>query len=256
VLAVGTLPLLTGCGRNVGSASGSAAIVGTIAPTGGAGKHAPTGQFICPDIIVTLNSQAVSLDLDDDCGFLIDDVQPATSIVLDVDLPGLGVSGTITLDNVVEAELIEILVETSDDSLTISILRRLTPDPVAELPVLISGNNVTIFLPAGIYDQTLTVDGNNFTLVGEAGDDCDATGWTVITGDVFILKNDATFRNVRFEGSVEVQGNNARFINTCLDGTLLIFGNNTEFDDDDNGDDDDDDGGDDDDDDDNDDDDD
>jgi len=191
-LTIAVLLVGSGCGGNGEPASGSAVIVGRVTSAGTAGKDATLGQTICPDVVVTLNDAAVNIVLDDDCTFLIDDVQPSARVVLDVELPGLGVSGALELTNIVEAELIEILVETGDDSLTLSIVRRVTPDPVAGLPMVVSGNNVTIFLGEGIYNQSLTVDGNNFTLVGEAGEDCDDQGWTVITGEVLVLKNNAT----------------------------------------------------------------
>ena len=251
-LGVSLLSILAGCGRNPGTASGSAAIVGRVLAGGGAGKFQTSAQLGCPDFVVTLNGSPASVIIEDDCSFLIDDVEPAASYVLEVEVVDLGVVGTVEIIDVVDAELIEVLVQADEESLTISVLRRATPDPVGELPEIVDGNNVEIFLEAGIYDGDLTVDGNNFTLVGEAGEDCNDEGWTTLTGDVLILKNNATFRNIRFEGLVEVEGNNTQFINVCFDGELVIFGNNTEVDgdddddDDDNDDDDDDDSGDDD----------
>jgi hypothetical protein len=219
---------------------GSAAIVGSISVGGTSGKDFAAAQLVCPDLVVRLNNNLVTVDLDDDCSFLVDDVQPAASVVLFVELPALGVSGTIELENVVAAELIEILVEADNDSLSISVSRRAIPDPTDVLPVVVTGNNVTILIPAGTYNQTLTVQGNNFTLVGVAGDRCDASGWSVITGNMLIDANNATFRNIRFDGTVEVLGNNAHFINSCFGSSLVIFGNNTGFDDDDDDDSDDD----------------
>jgi hypothetical protein len=117
-------------------------------------------------------------------------------------------------------------VEATDDSLSIVIERRTIPGHVDELPTTIAENDVSIQVGAGIYEQELTVLGNNFTLVGEAGDDCDTEGWTVITGSVQINGNNATFRNILFEGPVEVLGNNPRFINVCFGNELVVFGNN------------------------------
>ena len=234
------MSLLAGCGRNqAGSATGSAAIVGRVVSGGGVGKFETSAQLACPDFIITLNGSPATVTVENDCSFVIDDVQPSASYVLEVELVALGVTGTVELTNVAEAELIEIEVRAEENSLTIGVVRRATPDPVNDLPGVIDDNNVEIFLLAGTYEGDLTVDGNNFTLVGEAGEDCNDEGWTTITGDVVILKNNATFRNVRFEGSVEVEGNNTNFINVCFDGQLIIFGNNTDFDDDGNGDDDD-----------------
>lgn len=84
-------------------------------PAGSAGKYGAAAQFVCPDVIVSLNTNAVNVELDVDCSFLIDDVRPAASVVLFIELPALGVSGTIELTNVREAELIEVLVEAGDE---------------------------------------------------------------------------------------------------------------------------------------------
>jgi hypothetical protein len=95
---------------------------------------------------------------------------------------------------------------------------------------------------SGVFSEDLTVRGNNFGLLGEAGDSCDDGGWTVISGDVLVLGNNATFRNIAFTGDVRVMGRNVRFINSCFDGALVRFGrepNRSDDDDDDEDDDDD-----------------
>lgn len=246
-LVVSALSLLAGCGRTPGTVSGSAAIVGRVVAGSSSGKLQTSAQLACPDFVITLNGAPATVTVGDDCSFVIDDVQPAASYLIAVEVADLGVIGTVELTDVLVAELIEILVQADDDSLTISVVRRATPDSIDDLPGLINGNNVEIFLSAGSYGGNLTVNGNNFTLIGEAGNTCDDAGWTTLTGDVLISGNNATFRNIRFEGLVEVEGNNAKFINVCFDGQLVIFGNNTDIngggddDDNDNGDDDDDD---------------
>ena len=108
-------------------------------------------------------------------------------------------------------------------------MRRTTPDHVDELPSTISASDVSIHVGAGVYEQDLTVLGNNFTLVGEAGDGCGAEGWTVIDGGVLINGNNATFRNIAFGGPVEVRGNSPRFINVCFGNALVVFGNNVQI---------------------------
>lgn len=240
-LSIAGLLVAAGCGGGTGTpVTGTAAIVGSVAPGPAGGKLPVQSQNGCPDIVVSLNGEVVDVVFNDDCTFLIDGVTPAELVELRVELPALALTQTVELADVTEAELIEILVQADDDSLTITTVRRATPDPVGNLPTQIAGNNVTIFLPAGTYNRSLNVLGNNFTLVGESGDDCDDEGWTIITGDVTLLGNNATFRNVRFEGVVQVNGNNAEFIHCCFGGELIIFGNNTDIDDDDDGDDDDD----------------
>jgi hypothetical protein len=184
----------------------------------------------CPDVQVSVNGMPVTIDFDDGCAFVIDDVQPAPLVEVRVALVDLGVAGTITLRDVGERELIEILVEPTENSLTVSMERRTTPQPSDGLPAMIDGNNISSELSAGVFAQNLTVSGNNFTLVGEAGQSCDdRTGWTVIEGEVLVIKNNATFRNILFAGPVELRGNNARFINCCFGESLLVFANNADF---------------------------
>jgi hypothetical protein len=237
---------LTGCGGlPVTSGSRSAAIVGSVVPAGAAGKALVAAQSTCPDVEVELNGSPVNVQLDDRCSFLVDEVQPAANVELRVHLPSLGVSGSIELGDVEESELIEILVEAGDTSLSVAVVRRAGGDPDDELPAVIDANNVSVHLAAGTYDQTLTVNANNFTLTGEAGDDCNDSGWSVITGQVVVDGNNAMFRDIRFDGPVEVRGNNAAFINCCFGDQLVVFGNrpqqnggHDDDDDDDDGDDD------------------
>jgi len=252
ILSVAALSFFSGCGSDgtpegfapgISSSEDSAVIVGSLVGLGvtaqAAMQAADTG---CPEVIVTLNGSPADIVLEDDCTFLISDVQPTENVVLRIELPDLGISSTIELDNVVEGELIEILVEAGFNSLGITVVRREEPVPVDGLPEVIRGNKVTIFLPAGLYEQPLTVNGNKFTLVGEAGDDCThLEDWTRIDGKVVVNKNKATFRNIAFLDTVEVRGNTAQFIHCCFDGALMIFGNNTDIDGEDDEDDDDDD---------------
>lgn len=212
------------------SSGGAAAIVGRVVVPGGSAKLLSASGRECPEVRVSVNGTPVSIDFDDDCSFVIDGIQPAELVSVRVELVDLGVAGTIELLAVADGELIEIAVEPRSGSLTVAIERRTKPAPSGDLPSNIEGNNVSIRLPAGTYDQALSVRGNNFTLVGEAGSTCDtADGWTVITGDVTVKGNNATFRNIRFAGSVTLQGNNARFIHCCFGGRLIVFGNNTDI---------------------------
>lgn len=216
-----TETLLTG-----GTSSQGAAIVGSISASGATGKAlAFSSSTECPEVVVTLNGSPADIVFDDDCSFVIENVAPAELVSLRVEIPSLAISGTVELKAVTDAELIEILVEVGDDSLAVSVARRAKPTPGDELPQVIDDNNVTIELPAGTYTQDLTVDGNNFTLTGAAGAGCDSPdGWAVIDGNVVVNKNNATFRNIMFVGTVEVRGNNTKFINCCFDGVLVTFG--------------------------------
>jgi hypothetical protein len=207
-------------------------IVGRVLTPSVSGKTAVSAHLAdCPELVVTLNGAPATIVFEDECTFVVTNVGPTEILELRIELPGQGISNTIELADVEEAELIEILVEATEESLTISIERRTTPDDVDELPSTITENDVSIQVGAGIYDQDLTVLGNNFTLVGEAGDDCDAEGWSVIEGTVEIRGNNATFRNIAFAGPVEVRGNNPRFIDVCFGNAFVVFGNNVQIED-------------------------
>ena len=86
------------------------------------------------------------------------------------------------------------------------------------LPPVVNENNVSRFLLAGTYRQSLVVNGNSFRLTGEAGSrGCDSVdGWSLIRGEVTINGNNAVFRNIRFEGDVKEKGNNTMFISCCF----------------------------------------
>lgn len=228
-LAAAPLLLVSGCPLDTASTAGSpggAVIVGRLSFAGDSAKLLAAQGIDCPEVVVTLNGVGVTVVFDDDdCSFLVSDVEPAALLALRVDLPDLGVAGTAEIRNVADGEFIEVEILTGDDSLSLVIARRAEPGPPAALPDVITANNVTIQLEDGAIDHGLTVRGNNFTLVGIAGENCDAPGWSVITDSVQVDGNNATFRNIAFRGAVEVRGNNAKFINCCFDGRLVIFGN-------------------------------
>lgn len=219
----------------------AAAIVGRIVSADGSGKAYVAAAGECPEVRVSVNESPVSIEFDNDCAFVIGGIQPSPLVVVRVELVELGVAGTVEISGVVANELIEIIVQPGNGSLTVTVVRRAIPNPMDVLPQIIDGNNISIRLLAGLYEQGLIVDGNNFTLVGSAGENCgDQVGWTVITGDVLVEGNNATFRDIMFLGDVTLKGNNARFINVCFGGQLIVFGNNADFDDDDDDNDDDD----------------
>ena len=88
-------------------------------------------------------------------------------------------------------------------------------DWVNNLPRLVTDNNEKICLESGKYRNSLTVNANNFTLTGEADDECYDDDWTVLSGNVTINGHNATFENVKFTGVVDENGYNIRFINCC-----------------------------------------
>lgn len=226
--------LCSGCGLGSGSpgsdSTRSAAIVGNILAGGAAAKSLLAAQAVgCPDVVLTLNGSPVVVVFDDDCSFLINNVEPSERVVLRVELPELGIGGTVEIHDVGEADLIEINVEASDESLSVVVVRRVSPESVDEIPEIIDDSNVTLQVSAGLYEQNLTVLGNNYTLIGEAGDGCDTEGWSVVDGEVLINGNGALFRNIAFEGTVEIRGNDTTFINCCFDGAITQFGNEVEM---------------------------
>jgi hypothetical protein len=85
------------------------------------------------------------------------------------------------------------------------------------MPRLVTENNVRICLESGRYNENLTVTGNNFTLIGEAGNNCkDDANWTILSGAVTIDKNNAIFKNIKFQGDIYENGNNTKFKNCCF----------------------------------------
>lgn len=227
-----------------------AAIVGRVTSSDAAGKLLARAQgSLCPEVLISLNGSPADVVFGEDCSFVIDEVQAAPLIELRVEVPQLAISGTLELTNVTDAELIEIVVDVGLDSLSVGVVRRAQPGaPGNVLPPIITDDNVTIQLSAGVFEQSLQVLGNNFTLIGQAGAVCGDPGWTVLMGDVEIVGNNATFRNIEFVGTVKVLGNNTQFIHCCFDGALVAFvgrengrnpGDDDDGDDDDGGDDDD-----------------
>jgi hypothetical protein len=88
--------------------------------------------------------------------------------------------------------------------------------PVFQLPEVVTDNDELFMLPAGLYDQPLTVNGNTFTLIGNDSDSCEDADLTMINGDVVINGNNARFENIKFNGKVIENGNVAQFINCCF----------------------------------------
>jgi hypothetical protein len=88
---------------------------------------------------------------------------------------------------------------------------------VDELPSWVTDNNVRLCLNSDIYPNSLTVNGNNFMLIGEAGNDCENdTYWTIVSGNVTINGNNVTFENIKFTGEIVENGNNIIFKNCCF----------------------------------------
>ena len=96
-------------------------------------------------------------------------------------------------------------------------ISRVTEDCIRfnALPDEIRENNQKICLKSKEYEDDLTVYGNNVTLIGKTGKNCAVDGGTTLSGRVTIKRNNATFKNIKFEGPVIEKGNNTKFINSC-----------------------------------------
>jgi hypothetical protein len=86
------------------------------------------------------------------------------------------------------------------------------------LPSSVEDNNISRYLPAGAYEQSLVVNGNNFRLTGESSPEgcLSDNGWSVIGGRVSINGNNTIFKNIWFDADVKINGNNTDFIDCCF----------------------------------------
>ena len=215
-LAISALALgLISCGSGGGGGTtnpGSASLVLNLTDAPGTAARTLAAADTCPEVQVQIDGAPADVQTGPDCQLFLS-VLPTgdVTVVVSVD----GISGTIELTDVVAGEVVEIEVQAGEGSLSIHVLRFEQPvEPL--LPTVIDENDVHIELPAGVYDQTLTVNGNGFQLTGEASGDCAEDGWTTITGAVVVQGNNASFTNIKFLGPVTVVGNNVSFSHVCF----------------------------------------
>ena len=83
-------------------------------------------------------------------------------------------------------------------------------------PVIITENDVKIYLREGEYKNSLIINGNNCALIGDAGGDCRDGYWSTLYGTVTINGNNTIFRNVELIGEIYEYGNNIIFDNVCI----------------------------------------
>ena len=87
----------------------------------------------------------------------------------------------------------------------------------AFLPKVINENNITIYLPDGLYEQDLIIYGNNFTLKGVTNDPSLSQCSTILACNIEIQGNNTTFENINFVGdNISDYGNNTQFNNCCF----------------------------------------
>ena len=211
--------LIFGCGSIAifVSSGGSALLVGSFRIS---------EDSFCPDQArIVVNDNPAGVNFDSRCEFVIKDF-PTGNVLFLIQVDNL--TGTFNFENIDRGEFIEIVVVLHTESLSLSVVRRVKSTEVGMLPVSIESSNSNLQVPAGLYEQSLTVDGNSIILTGaenEQSDPCNSEAGTTIRGKVFINGNNATFRNIKFLGDIEIRGNKARFINSCIGENLLIFGN-------------------------------
>ena len=223
--------LLCSCGSGGGSAGGSqdaspqrtASLVGSIdgLTVRTAGRLLGDGAGgACPDVSVSLDPpSAFDLEFSEDCKLFVTEI-PVGTVTVTIEIQGIRHS--VTLDDVAEGEVVELEVEVGPGSLDVHVLRWSEPPP-GPLPEVVENNDVHIDLPAGYYRQTLTVNGNNFELVG-AGCSEESGSSSVIAGAVVVNGNGARFSGLQFLAPVTVYGNNVEFQGCCFDRGLIIVG--------------------------------
>jgi len=217
-----------GGGETVVSRTASLVLNLTQAPASAPRTLAAVAADVCPEVRVQVDGAPVDLQTGPECNLFLSAL-PTGDLTVTVSVDGI--AGTIELTGVVEGEIVEIEVQAGEGKLSIDVLRYMEPDG-SMLPVVINENDVHLELPAGLYDQTLTVKGSGFQLIGEAGADCASDGWTTIIGAVVIRGNNASFTNIKFLGPVTVLGDNVTFTHVCFENKLLILGDRPDVPDD------------------------
>ncbi len=235
---------LAACGGGGGSATpqaqGSAAaksasLVGAVldAQARSAGRvlySAASGT--CAPITVQINDQDPFVpDVSEDCRFFVASL-PLGDVTVTVSVDG--VQGAVFLPDLKDGEIVELEVQAEQEGgkvkLRIDVVRWTDDGTSSPLPTVVNDDGVSIDLPPGTYDQTLTVNGDDFRLVGtEAPAECGEEGWPTITGAV-LLKGDRAFVNrVKFLGLVTVKGDDVEFgTEVCFEGGLLILGDDAQ----------------------------
>lgn len=238
VLAIVTLALgAVSCGSGGGGTSGgdssearTASLVLNLAeaPATAPRVLAATAADSCPNIDVQVNGAPVDVQTGSACNLFLSAL-PTGDLTVTVTIDGI--AGTINLTGVVAGEVVEVEVQAGEGRLNIDVLRY-TESGDSGLPAVVREDDVHLELPAGRYDQTLTVTGSGFQLVGEAGSDCASDGWTTISGAVVVRGNDASFTGIKFLGPVTVLGDNVSFTRVCFENRLLILGDSPDVPDD------------------------
>ena len=211
--------LILGCGsiEIIISSRGSALLLGSFRIS---------DDSFCPDQVrIIVNEDPATVEFDPRCEFVIKHF-PTGNVLILIQVDNL--IGTFNFENIERGEFVEIVVVVRTESLSLSIIRRAKSIEVGMLPVSIESSNFNIQVPAGVYTQSLTVDGDNFIMTSaenEQLDSCNSETGATISGKVYINGNNATFQNIKFLGGIEVRGNKARFINSCIGENLLIFAN-------------------------------
>jgi hypothetical protein len=233
---------LVACGSGRGSSDNgsqpvarkSASLVGTVVDVSArtaARFAAAEADGFCPDIQIESGGTPISVQTSPDCKLFVADIPPGDlNLVVSIE----GIQGAISLADVAQGEVVEIEIRAGDGTLEMAVLRQAAPQQDI-LPEVVEDDGVAIQLPAGTFDQGLTVNGDEFTLTGAAPDQggCEASeGWTVITGPVELNGDYAIVQNVKFLSVVTVSGDDAIFTNVCFGDRLVVVGGDSEVPDD------------------------
>lgn len=225
-MLVGLMALGLGCGGtgNAGD-DGAAAEVADADASPLLLGHVSEGlaaRYEGTTLIVRVNGADHHAAVNDDLTFAVRAL-PTGDVTIEVEVDGA--RGTVTLEDVEPGEVIEVFVDGGDGGIEIRVTRRdrvaepdrVRPLPVNDSPIEIRDSDVIRRLGRGIYHGSISILGNNVTLIGASDGTCDDDERTYVDGPLEIRGNNARLVNIVFRGPEEIQGNNARFFDECVD---------------------------------------
>lgn len=181
---------------------------------------AGSSQDSCPDVSLKIYPAGpVDLQFDENCELFVTDL-PLGTVMVEVQVNGI--TGAITLDNLVEGELVEMEIRGGINGLQINV-QRWPNHATLSFPAIVNEDGLTINLPKGSYAQTLTVNGDNVKLngVGCTGNDEEST---IIEGAVVINGSQASINGVKFLSPVTVRGSNVSLQGCCFEKGVFFVG--------------------------------
>lgn len=198
-------------------AAGDAAPAATDVPGDSVAAPAPRRGAI----EISINGEPRSVSVDDDLTFAVEEL-PTGELSITVEVEGI--KGTVTLEGVVEGEVIEIAVIGGRGRLEIRVIRRDVPEggvgdlPVRRGPIEIYGKHIVYFLEPGVYDGDIIVHGHHVTLIGADGGSCFTNDRTVILGDLVVRGKHVRLVNMTVEGRTRISGHHVSVFGSCSPG--------------------------------------